>query len=70
MQWTKYTSSICFNSTVSFSKWDEKQQQHNFKKDILHNHYYAYPANLVISRPARTILPKAWDILSNILPLW
>lgn len=44
MQWTKHTSSIGFNSTVSFSKWDEKQQQRHFKKDI-------YTTTITLTQP-------------------
>ena len=30
----------------------------------------AHPERRVMSRPARTILPRAWDNLRSILPLW
>ena len=32
--------------------------------------YNTHPERRVISRPASTILPRAWDNLSSILPLW
>ena len=29
-----------------------------------------HPESLLISRPASTILPRAWDMRSSIRPLW